>query len=208
MGGWSQARYQRHVDTIHQRHVKDVVDTLERIVRTEGIEHVILAGSDVAVPLLREQLPEPLAAKVVDVLRLDRRAGEAEIVEEALAALRKRDNETDAERVTEVLDAWRAGGLGVAGPEATLRALQNGQVDELLIVGDPQHLKAVQRLPDDAAPTGISTAGAGPADTPQLHLSDELVTRAARTGARVRIIEEASLLQAHGGVAAALRFRV
>jgi len=49
-----------------------------------------------------------------------------------------------------VLDAWRAEGLGVAGPEATLQALQFGQVDELLVVAAPAILKPVQRLPDDA----------------------------------------------------------
>jgi peptide chain release factor subunit 1 len=210
MGGWSQARYQRHIDNIHLHHMKEVVDTLERIVRDENVEHVILAGNDVAVPLLRQHLPEPLAAKVVDVLRLDRRSGEAEIVDEALDALRRHDAETDAERVAEVLGAWRGGGLGVAGPEATLRALQLGQVDELLIAGDPQHLKTVQRLPDDAAPPpqAAETSAAEAAERPQLHLSDELVIRAAQTGARVRIIEDPALLADHGGVAAALRFRV
>ena len=31
------------------------------------------------------------------------------------------------------MDAWKSGGLGVAGPEATLSAFQLGQVDELII---------------------------------------------------------------------------
>jgi peptide subunit release factor 1 (eRF1) len=42
----------------------------------------------------------------------------------------------------------------------------------------------------------------------QLHLSDALVTRAQKTGARIRILEDPELLRAHGGVGAALRFRV
>jgi peptide chain release factor subunit 1 len=210
MGGWSQARYQRHIDNIQLHHFKEVVDTLGRIVQSEGVEHIILAGNEQAVARLREQLPEPLAGLVVDALRMDRRAGESEIVEEALGALRRKDAETDAERVEEVLGAWRAGGLGVAGPEATLRAFQLGQVDELLITGDPQRLKTVQRLPEDAAPPPTSTETSAPegAEGPQLHLSDELVTRAAQTSARVRIIEDPALLEAHGGVAAALRFRI
>src|SRR5262245_2032674 len=29
MGGWSQARYQRHIDNYHVQHAKEVVDTLE-----------------------------------------------------------------------------------------------------------------------------------------------------------------------------------
>ncbi len=56
------------------------------------------------------------------------------------------------EKVQELMDAWQSGGLGVAGPEATLSALQLGQVDELIITGSPETLKPVQKLPEDAAP--------------------------------------------------------
>ena len=52
-----------------------------------------------------------------------------------------------------------------------------------------------------------STAPSAAADR-QLHLSDEFVTRAQQTGARVRIIEDAALLADHGGIAALLRFRL
>lgn len=209
MGGWSQARYQRRIDNIHLLHVKEVVDALDTVVRAEAIAHVIVAGDAGIVARLREQLPAALAGKVVDVLRLDRHAGEDEIIGEALAALRRKDAEDDAQRVAEVLDAWRAGGLGVAGPEATLQALQLGQVDELLVVAAPATLKPVQRLPDDAAaPSMTESSSAGGAQPRQVHLADALVTKATQTGAAVRIIEDPELLRAHGGVAAALRFRI
>jgi peptide subunit release factor 1 (eRF1) len=208
MGGWSQARYQRRTENIHLRHVKDVVDALDRVVRDEAIGHVIVAGDAGIVAKLREQLPAPLAEKVVDALRFDRHADEAQIVDEALAALRRKDAANDAERVREVLDAWRAGGLGVAGPEATLRALQLGQVDELLITASPGTLKPVQTLPDEAVPATMASSSGDSAGLPQVRLADELVTRATQTGASVRMIEDAELLRANGGVAAALRFRI
>ena len=52
------------------------------------------------------------------------------------------------------------------------------------------------------------TSAPAPADEQQLNLSDELVTRAQQTGARVRIIEDPGLLKQFGGVGALLRFRV
>lgn len=210
MGGWSQARYQRRIDNIHLQHVKEVVDALDTVVRGEAIDRIIVAGDAGIVARLREQLPAALADKVMDVLRLDRHAGEDEIIEEALAALRRKDAEGDAQRVAEVLDAWRAGGLGVAGPEATLQALQLGQVDELLVVAAPATLKPVQRLPDDAgaAPSLTESSSGDGAQQTQVHLADALVTKATQTGAAVRIIEDPELLRAHGGVAAALRFRI
>ncbi len=209
-GGWSQARYQRHIANLHLQHLKEVVETLQRIVRDDAIDRVIVAGDAGLVARLRDQLPPSLDAKIVDVLRFDRHAGEAEIVEDALAALRKRDAADDAQRVTDVLDAWRGAGLGVAGPDATLRALELGQVDELLIAGTPETLQPVQRAPGEtAAPPSIAEGSSpGSDDVARLRLADALVAGATQTGASVRIIEDPELLRDHGGVAAALRFRI
>ena len=152
MGGWSQARYQRRAENFHLHHIKEVVDTLDRIVRATTSSTSSSRATTSSFRCSREQMPKHLADKLVDVLKLDRHAGEDDIIEATLEALRQKDAETDAERVREVVDAWQSGGLGVVGPEATLRALELGQVDELLITASPQDLKPVQKLPDDAAP--------------------------------------------------------
>jgi peptide subunit release factor 1 (eRF1) len=210
MGGWSQARYQRRADHLHQQHIKEVVDALETIVRRDNIQHVIVAGDDVVVSLLRDAMPKALAERLVDVLKLDRTAGDDAIVDATLDVLRAKDAETDVERVREVVDAWQSGGLGVVGPEATLRALELGQVDELLIAGEPQAIKPIAARPGPAVPEPIAveSSSAVESDTRQIQLSDELVTRAQQTAADVRIIENAELLKAYGGVAASLRFRI
>lgn len=56
--GWSQMRYQRHIDNYHLHHAKEVVEMLERVVEEERAEHIILAGDEVIIPLLHEKLPE------------------------------------------------------------------------------------------------------------------------------------------------------
>ena len=209
-GGWSQARYQRRAENFHMLHVKEVVDTLDRIVREEGIQHIVVASADVALPILREQLPKELADKIVEIGPHEE-SESGSFVERTLAALREKDAETDAEKVQELMDAWKSGGLGVAGPEATLSAFQLGQVDELIITGSPDTLKPVQQLPEDAAPGDVQVVTSNPAgagDEAQLKLSDELITRAQQTAARIRFIEDASLLADVGGVGALLRFRI
>ena len=210
MGGWSQARYQRRAENFHLHHIKEVADTLDRTVRSDDIQHLIIAGDDVATSMLKKELPAHVAEKIVDVMKLDHHAADDEILQATLEALRRKDAETDVERVAEMIGAWRGGGLGVAGPEATLRALEMGQVDELLIAGAPETIKPVQKLPDDAAPpaTAAQTSAATAADGRRLHLSEELVSRAQQSGARVRIIEDPALLEPCGGVGALLRFRI
>jgi peptide chain release factor subunit 1 len=210
VGGWSQARYQRLIDNYHLQHVKEVVDTLDAIVADEAIAHVVVIGEEVAVPILREQLPQRLQEKIVDVIRLERSAGEREILEATLDALRAKDAQTDADQVTRMLDAWRAGGLAVAGPADTLEALQLGQVEELLVASRPQQIApaASPGVELTAAPVDVSTTEAAAPDSQQLAIAEELVTRAEQTGARVRFIEDATLLEPVGGVGALLRFRL
>ena len=186
VGGWSQARYQRHIEKFHREHVKEMVDTLERIVRDEGLERVLLAGDEVVVPLVREALPKTLAEHVVEVGNLDVASSEAEILTQTLGVFRREDAQDDAERVARVLDAYRAGGLGMIGLAGVSAALNNGQVHELLLVADPAHLEG----------------SAGPA------VADALVAKARQTAARVTFIENAELLAEAGGVGALLRFRL
>src|SRR5205814_332254 len=99
IGGWSQMRYQRHLEQYHLQHAKEVVDQLERVVREDDVLHVVLAGDAVIIPKLREQFPKAVADKVVDVLSLDINAPEHEILEESLEAMRRYDAQTDAEKV-------------------------------------------------------------------------------------------------------------
>jgi peptide chain release factor subunit 1 len=188
-GGWSQARYQRHVENFQQQHAKDVVDTLDRLVRDERVDRIVVAANDVALPLFRAALPRPLADRVTEVGDLDVRSPRDRIFQRTLEAAREMDARDDAERVRRVLDAYRAGGLGIVGVDATLRALTNGQVHELLLSADPRGLRARD-----------GRQGA--------ELADELVAKARQTDATITFIEDASLLAEAGGVGGLLRFRV
>ena len=182
MGGWSQARYQRRAENFHKQHMKEVVDLLDKVVAAEHLQHVVVACDEVAKPYLTAQLPKHLAAKVIDMVNVDvKSTGEHALLADTMNALRRNDADTDAEHVRRMIDAWRAGGLAVAGLEATMRALEMREVEELLIAARADRVT-------------------GPAD--------ELVTRAQQNAARIRFIEDDSLLADVGGVGALLRFRV
>src|SRR6185369_17744321 len=142
VGGWSQARYQRHVENYHLQHAKEVVDNLERIVRDENIEHIILAGDEAKViPLLREQMSKMLEEKVIEALSLGIDTPEHELLEESLTAFRRHDSLTDMEKVERLLNEYRADDLGVAGVPDTLAALSNGQVEEVLIAAKAESIQ-------------------------------------------------------------------
>jgi peptide subunit release factor 1 (eRF1) len=206
LGGWSQARFQRHIENYHLHHAKEVIDALERVVREEQITHVILSGDEVIIPLLREQMPKELAEKVVDVLRLTIKAPEHEVLQATLETMRERQAQDDAERVERLLDEYRSSGLAVVGARDTLKALEIGQVDELFIDADRGAIEVREVKSDESL---IATASGGsPAVEPRaVAVADRLVTLAHMTAARVYFIEDTSLLAAVGGVGALLRYR-
>ena len=223
-GGWSQARFQRHIANFHLQHAKEVVDALDRIVQQEDINEIFTAGDETILPLLREQMPKHLAEKVVDHLKLDSKAPAGEVLSATVDALGRLNARTDREKVDAAIAGYRGGGLGVVGPEDTLSALIKGQVDELLIAANVNALAGLS--PERTASLGLNIATAddstllepavepaaagepAAADPHVVRLADELVTRAKNTGATVTFIEDAGLLQQHGGVAALLRFRI
>jgi len=186
MGGSSQARYQRHIENFHLHHMKEVVEVLDRVVREESINQIVVACDEVARPLLMEQLPKHLAEKIVDVLKLDINTPGQQVLAETMEALREKDAETDAEKVEAMLGGWRGNGLGVAGREETLKALEMGQVEELLITS-----QNLEQMKDKEAGQ-----------------VNDLVTKAQQSAARIRFIEDPALLADVEGVGAILRFKI
>ena len=188
-GGWSQARFQRHAENVHLRHAKEVVERLDAIVAADAIDRVVLAGDEVIVPLLKAQLPERLASKLVDVLRLDIRSPEHEVLAATLEALQRKDEQTDDVVVQNLIGEYRRGsarGLAVVGAERVLAALRLGQVDTLVITAAPEQVTGADEVAND------------------------LVTLAEQTSASVRFIENRgetpALLADLGGVGAWLRY--
>jgi peptide subunit release factor 1 (eRF1) len=202
-GGWSQARYQRRLENLHVKHVREVVDAVEQVITDEKIDRVLVAGDDVAMPLLREQLSPKTREMLIEVGGLDVKAADADVYRATLDAFREADAQTDAERVSQVLNAYRAHGLATVGVAGVKAALERGQVDRLLLPAIPAASAT------DHQSSGVDSAGSkeqrGQLDE---QIVEELVTLARRTDADVTFIEEARLLEEAKGVGAVLRYRL
>ena len=205
VGGWSQARYQRHVDNNYLHHAKDVVAALERVVQEDKIQHIVLAGDEPILPMVREQLPAALSEMVIEVSHLHMKTPDNEVLKASLEAIREKDALNEVEKVERLLNSYRSGTLGVVGVRQTLIALLNGQVDELLITGS---VETIQPEPDE---TGELAAYNDP-ETEHLDSGpqsvEKLVAEARKTGARVTFIEDPKLLADVGGIGALLRYRM
>jgi len=208
VGEWSQMRYQRHNENYHLHHAREVIEKLDRLVREEGIEHVILAGDEeTIIPLLRAEMSKELTDKVIDVLSLNIDTPDHEMLEESLNLYRSHNSLSDMDKVDHLLGEYQRDGLAVAGVPQTLAALSNGQVEELLIASkadalhfDKREVEKVLALyaPDEE----LSTLD-------QRTLADELIRRATQlSSAKITFIEDSSRLERIGGVGAVLRYRI
>jgi peptide subunit release factor 1 (eRF1) len=182
--GLSQMQYQRHVDNLHKSHARELVERLTRVVEEDRVDHILLAGDEVILPLIRSELPRRLEKKL-ETLHFDKKKPEAVVLAAAKELLRERDAKTDAEKIERLLGEYRAGGLAAVGPEEVRRALELGSGDELLISA------ALDRE--------------GPAADER---AENLVALARRTGTRVTFIEDTKLLKSVDGVGAFLRYRL
>jgi peptide subunit release factor 1 (eRF1) len=136
-------------------------------------------------------------------LRLDIKTPEHEVLKATMEALSEHNLHTDAEKVRRFLDEYRAGGLAVVAVRDTMQALEQGQVDELLISASPSDVRIEDfdtSPPDHNSPGERFSSG--------LTIADLLLTRARQTGARVTFIEDVALLRSVGGVGAMLRYQV
>jgi peptide chain release factor subunit 1 len=206
-GGWSQSRYERHIETIVDRHLRDVADALDRCVRQLRGVRVVLAGPEetrsgfeaLLAPETREALIGWVAAEAhVDAPRL-------------LEAARPLLDEWRAGREEELLGRWREeaarNGRAAAGWEETLQAASDGRV-ELLLVQDGADRSAYVC---PACGRAQATDGSCPLDGTTLQEADTgldlAVHQTLAHGGTVEVIGEGRHdLEPVGGVAALLRF--
>jgi peptide subunit release factor 1 (eRF1) len=202
--GWWLRRYELHVENYHLKHAKEIIEQLERIVREERIEHIILAGDEVILSIIREQLTPFLSPKVVDELKLDITMAEHEVLKTTLAAMQEHEARTESERARDMIDEYRAGGLAVIGVHDVLAALANGQVDTVFLSTELEQMHPGEEEVHEAIAPALKDL---PPGTP-MRITDAIVTRAHQTGARVEFTEDPALLADVGGVGASLRYRL
>lgn len=215
VGGWSQARYQRHIANFHLQHAKETVEELEKLLQQAKIDYLILCGDERTImPILRPQLSKAVEESVVETLNLSQYASELEIREQTRQVMYEQNIVKDQERVQRMYDAAKAAaGLGTMGVEDTLAALSNGQVEELIISSSfeaikysPKKLKKV--LKAYAVGDDNSTGDDLPDVKESRQIGDELLIRALNSGAKIVFIEDATLLKEANGVGAVLRYNM
>jgi peptide chain release factor subunit 1 len=138
-GGWSQARYQRHIETLVHDHLKEVAEELDRVVRRLHGPQVVVISSEETRADFDDLLSKDAAAAIVGWTHAEAHAQAPELLELATPVLER----WRAEQEQAALERWReeAGrdGRAAAGWEQTLEAASDGRVDLLLFQDGADH---------------------------------------------------------------------
>ena len=214
-GGWSQQRFQRRRENFALQHAKEVVAELEEVMKKYSVEHLIIAGDEETIlPVIGPELSKPLEDKLIGSVSIADYQSEDEIREKTLDVVTTEMATLQMKEVERVNDATKAAAkLGTLGVEDTLRALANGQVEELVIASNIDSIdyskKKIKKIlkeyepGDDTAPTDATVNVNDAAE-----IADQLVMRAINTAAKIMFVKDDSLLEEAGGVGSILRFNM
>jgi peptide chain release factor subunit 1 len=205
-GGWSQARYERHIENIVEQHLREVADTLDACARRLRGVPIVLVGAEE----IRSEFEELLSKEARDGLAGWASAEAHADGKQLLDAVRPVLDEWRQKREEALLDRWReeAGkhGRAAAGWEQTLEAASDGRV-ELLLVQDGVDQPAYECPQCGRAQT---TNGSCPLDGTTMvsreNGVDLAVHKTLAHGGTVHIVSDRPDLEPVGGVAALLRF--
>jgi peptide chain release factor subunit 1 len=205
-GGWSQARYQRHIETLVQEHLRAVADELGRIVRRLGPVQVVVISTEETRAEFEGLLSHEALASVSGWSAAEAHASAADLLQLALPVLER----YRAEKETEALERWHEevgrGGRASAGWQDTLEAASDARVELLLFQDGVEH--GAFRCPQCGR---VAVSGGNcPLDGTSMEESDDGLDLAVHQtllhGGRVWAVQHRQDLDPVSGIGALLRY--
>src|SRR3954470_15522133 len=132
-GGWSQARYQRHIEKLVEDHLRGVAEELERQIRRRRGTAVVIVSSEETRSAFEDTLSNDVSGAVIGWTSAEAHAGASELLETVKPLVDEwhaREEGVAAERWQE--EAGRDG-RAASGWEKTLEAASDGRVELLLV---------------------------------------------------------------------------
>ena len=205
-GGWSQARYQRHIDNLAAQHMGAVADALDALVRGSSDVKVVVVCAEDQRSVFEDGLSNEARAAIVGWATAESHAGPAELLAVATPWL----DQARAAKEEQLLARWREeagkGARAASDWEQTLEAVSDARAEVLIYAENAD--RAAWQCPQCSR---LSAAGGGcPLDgTPMEERENGLdlaVRQTLATGGTVWALGHSRDLEPVGGIGALLRF--
>jgi peptide chain release factor subunit 1 len=205
-GGWSQARFQRHVDELARDHLKTVAEELDRQLRRLRFPQAVVICPDEMKSEFSDMLAGDARNAVVGWTTAEAHASAADLLEAALPVLEENRQRREADAVERWREEAGRNGRASSGWEQTLEAASDARVDCLLFDEGVNHPAA--QCP--ACGRVSLNAGRCPLDGTQMEPKEDgldlAVHQVLANGGNVLALRHSPDLQPVGGIGALLRY--
>jgi peptide subunit release factor 1 (eRF1) len=116
-----------------RQHLKRAAQLAFDVLQRTGFDHLAIAAPSDVLADLEHSLHPYLRDRLVEPLHLGVGASDGQIAAAAMELEQRLERKSEADQVTQLRDAVRSGGRGVAGLAPTLGALSDGRVDRLFV---------------------------------------------------------------------------
>ena len=197
----------RYEDQTIDRNMKDAADFAAHFFETNKTRRVLIGGSDDNIFQFRDQLPKAWQSLIMGTFPISMTASHSEVLKKAIEIGQAYEKERESKLVNTVITAAAKGANAITGLEETLTAINNRQVETLLIAADFH--KEGFHCPTCGIITTDPTKSCIVCNKKTIPAPDviELATsNVLRFGGDVKIIEDNIGLKEAGYVAAMLRY--
>ena len=205
-GGWSQARYSRHIEKLVHEHLKGVAEELDRSRRRLHVPKIVLVCSEEMRSEFTDELSADVREAVVGWAPAEAHAGPADLLEAVTPVLEKAEAKDEAEVLARWQEEAGRNARAASGWEATLEAASDGRVELLLFQEGVDH--TAFRCP--ACGRAAVSGGSCPLDGTRLEETDAgldlAVHQTLSHGGAVWAIRHQQDLAPVEGIGALLRF--
>jgi peptide chain release factor subunit 1 len=131
-GGWSQARYQRHIKDQMQKHYEETAKIATELFDKEQYGNVILIGQEQEVDKFKLDLPKRVNMTIINVDHLYMKENINKILETIMQDLRKTEKERELNVVKDMVTLAQSGGSETLGIQDTIQLAQEGRISLLV----------------------------------------------------------------------------
>lgn len=132
-GGWSQTRYQRHIENHIDRHLKHALSKLERFFAENPFDFLIISTTDEVRPMIENRLHPYLKERLVRWENLEIDASQAEVLKRTVEVEHDINRKEQFDLVEKAKQRKESGNLIAVGLDDVLNVVTEKKVDQLLV---------------------------------------------------------------------------
>ncbi|MCI0415486.1 hypothetical protein L0222_22155 [bacterium] len=132
-GGYEERRIERHIEDHVRRHFRRVADVGFELFKQHSHDSIVLLGSEQNTNEFHHYLHNTLHDRIVATEVEEFNAGLKSILDRIMKMEHAMKNQEDKKLLTRLFNQVKSGGLGIVGLDSTIRALQQGQVNSLVV---------------------------------------------------------------------------